>query len=151
MQLYLLRHGIAEQKSASGRDADRRLTPAGASALRDTLKRVDASPEAIVSSPYVRAIETARIASELLGYTGVVLTSSALCPEAAPVELWGEVRTLGPVSSILLVSHEPLLSAAASWMLGETGVVVRFDPGTIICLDVASAGPRPRGVMQRRL
>ena len=39
MEIYLLRHGIAEDRSATGRDADRRLTEEGRAKLRRVLER----------------------------------------------------------------------------------------------------------------
>ena len=39
MELYLLRHGIAEDRAPSGRDADRRLTEEGRDKLRRILER----------------------------------------------------------------------------------------------------------------
>src|SRR6185295_7854816 len=146
VQLYLLRHGVAESKSSTGRDADRRLTAAGIAALGQILDRARAAgvtPDAIVSSPYVRAIETARLAAERLAYRGALLESPALMPDAAPAGVWEEARVLGS-AAVLLVAHEPLLSAAVSWLLGETKVVVGFGPGTLVRIDCDGLRSRPR-------
>ena len=70
VELYLLRHGIAKDRSASGRDADRRLTDEGRTKLRRVLERAHAAgvvPSLILSSPYRRALETAEIAARELG------------------------------------------------------------------------------------
>ena len=153
LELYLLRHGIAEAKSDTGRDVDRRLTTAGMAALRGVLDRAHvagAAPDVIVSSLHLRAIETARIAAERLGYRGDLLQSPALRPDAAPEELWEEVRVLDG-GSALLVAHEPLLSAALAWMLGETRVAVQFAPGTLVRLDFEKLGSRPRGVLKWKM
>ena len=149
----LQRHGVAEAKSPTGRDADRRLTAAGIARLVEIFDRARAAgvaPDVIVSSPYVRAIETARLAAERLEYGGELLQSSALMPDQAPVGLWEEARALAP-ATVLLVAHEPLLSAAASWMLGETRVVVAFGPGTLLRIDCDAVGPQPRGALKWKL
>jgi len=154
VQLYLLRHGIAEPKSSTGRDVDRRLTAQGIASLGKILDRASAAawkPDLIVSSPYKRAIETAGIAAERLSYLGDLLQSPALSPDVAPVDLWNEVRALAPAAAVLLVSHEPLLSAATSWLLGETHVVVSFAPATLVRIDFEELGPRPHGVLQWKL
>ena len=72
MELYLLRHGIAEDRAASGRDADRRLTDDGNKKLRKILdarphsrRRAHADP---LKPPDTRALETAEIAARELGY-----------------------------------------------------------------------------------
>lgn len=153
LELYLLRHGIAESKPVTGRDVDRRLTAGGTAALHDVLVRASAAgvaPAVIVSSAYVRALETARIAAERLGYKGELLQSPALRPEAAPEELWEQVRVLD-AGSMLLVAHEPLLSASLAWMLGETKIVTPFAPATLVRVEFEDLRPRPRGIMQWKL
>lgn len=149
MELYLLRHGIAEQRSLTGRDADRRLTAEGAAALEQTLARARAAgarPTLILCSPYVRAVETAEIAARTLGCAEIV-RSEALTPDAAPEALWEQVRLFSYEPAILLAAHEPLLSMAAAWMLGSSRSDA-FLPGGIVAIDFASAGPEPRGVIR---
>jgi phosphohistidine phosphatase SixA len=51
--------------------------------------------------------------------------------------------------SILVVAHEPLLSATASWMLGSSRVIIEFSPGMMVRIDVADLGPEPRGLLRR--
>ena len=95
MQIYLLRHGIAEDASPGQADADRALTPEGMKRLREILKRArtaSVSPTMIVTSPYVRARQTAEMAAEILGYTEELVPSVKLVPMASPVETWAEVR-----------------------------------------------------------
>jgi phosphohistidine phosphatase len=65
VQIYLLRHGIAENTTP---DSERALTPEGREKLRRVLARARAADVAlslILSSPYRRAIETAEIAAEV--------------------------------------------------------------------------------------
>jgi phosphohistidine phosphatase len=67
MKLYIMRHGPAEDDSASGRDADRALTVLGRERTRTVaaaLAAASEAPYAIVSSPLVRAVETADIVAE---------------------------------------------------------------------------------------
>ena len=71
MQVYILRHGTAEDGKPGGNDADRALTPDGKKKLRDTLRvaaKSGATPKLIISSPYRRALETAAIAIDVFGY-----------------------------------------------------------------------------------
>ena len=88
MQIYLLRHGIAEDAKPGQPDAERALTGEGRDKLRRVLKRArtaDLEPSAILSSPYRRAVETAAVAAEVLGYKGEIARTRALEPEASPV------------------------------------------------------------------
>ena len=69
MQIYLLRHGIAENASPGQPDSERALTAEGREKLRRVLKRArsaEVNPGAILSSPYKRALETAEVAAEAL-------------------------------------------------------------------------------------
>jgi len=152
--LYLLRHGIAEPLAPSGRDSDRPLSKEGVAKLRVQIaaaKEAGLAPRWIVSSPYLRAHQTAHIAADILGYTEPILPSTRLTPESDPEDLWAELRDLAPDSPLLFVAHEPLLSTTASWLLGERSTIVDFKPATIVRIDFESTGPEPRGSLQWKL
>jgi phosphohistidine phosphatase len=151
MELYLLRHGIAEDHAASGRDADRRLTDEGQKKLRRVMERAHAAavnPTLIISSPYKRAIETAEIAARELGYAGEIERSNALVPDSSPQSIWAELRAHRDQASILLAGHEPLFSATVAWLLGSTRGMVEFKKGALVRIDLPSIGTEPRGVLQ---
>src|SRR5881296_3750904 len=96
MEIYILRHGIAEEASHGMRDADRALTPEGASKLLQVLRRaraVDVEPSLILTSPYRRARETAEIAAKSLRGESTLLETPALTPESSPEAVWEAIRT----------------------------------------------------------
>src|ERR1039457_6988275 len=112
MQIYLLRHGIAEDAKPGQPDAERPLTDEGRDKLRRVLKRArtaDLDPSLILCSPYRRAIETAAVAAEVLPHKGKTGRTRALVPEAPPYEVWEETRNRKNERPILLPSHEPLM------------------------------------------
>lgn len=151
MEIYLLRHGIAEDRSSSGRDADRRLTDEGRHKLRAVLSRAQAagaSPSLIVTSPYRRALETAEIAARELGYEGKIVRTESLIPDGTPNGLWQEVRLHRDEPSILLAGHEPLFSSAVAHLLGSTREMVHFRKGALARIDVETFGQEPAGVLQ---
>ena len=151
MELYLLRHGLAEDAAISRRDADRALTPEGKKKLRDIFKvalEADLRPTLILSSPYKRAKDTANIAVKSLGYIADVLETNALVPNAHPSELWEEVRMHKSEAKLLLVSHEPLLSVAASLLLNSSGFRVDFKKGAIMRIDLEGFSAQPVGVLK---
>ena len=120
MQIYLLRHGTAEDCRLGLRDADRALIPEGNEKLLRVLRRARAAgvhPGVILSSPYRRAVETAQAAAEALRYSGKIVETAALTPDASPAEAWEEVRTRRDESAVLLASHEPLMSSMAAFLL----------------------------------
>lgn len=151
MELYLLRHGIAEDRAASGRDADRKLTEEGREKLRKVLERAHAAgarPSMILTSPYRRALETAEIAAHELGYEGKLLRTPALTPESSPESVWDAVREHRDEDAILLTGHEPLFSATVAYLLGSTRAMVHFRKGALVRVDVEGFGPAPAGVLQ---
>lgn len=151
MELYLLRHGIAEDRAATGRDADRQLTDEGRDKLRRVLERAHAAgmqPSLILSSPYRRALETAEIAAHELGYEGKLVRIPALAPDSSPESVWDAVREHRGEAAILLAGHEPLFSATVAYLLGSTRAMVHFRKGTLARIDVESFGAAPAGVLQ---
>ena len=151
MELYLLRHGVAEDHAASGRDADRRLTDEGRDKLRRVLERAHLAgvrPSLILTSPYRRALETAEIAARQLSYEGKLIRTAALVPDASPQEVWNAVRDHRDESAVLLAGHEPLFSATVAYLLGSTRQVVHFRKGALIRIDVQGFGAVPAGVVE---
>lgn len=151
MQVYLLRHGIAEELQAGKSDSDRALTAAGRSKLRETLRvAADAQlkPSLILTSPLLRAVETAEIARSVLRYSGDLLRTKALVPDAQPEGVWDEIRIHHDQPEILLVGHEPLFSQLAAFLLGAPNIQVDFKKGAILRVDFESIGIRPRGILR---
>jgi len=151
MEIYLLRHGIAEENAATGRDADRRLTEEGRQKLRRVLERAQqagANPSLILTSPLRRALETAEIAAGELGYEGKLTRTPALMPSSSPQQVWEEIRLHRNESAILLAGHEPLFSSTVAYLLGSTRQMVQFRKGAIARIDVEAFGAAPAGVLQ---
>ena len=151
MELYLLRHGIAEDALPGRRDTDRELTAEGRRKLRDLLKVVKAAgvvPTAILTSPLVRARDSAEIAAKALQFEGTIQQSNALIPNAHPMELWEEVRMHRSEEQLLLVGHEPLFSAAAATLLNANGMRVDFKKGAMMRIDIDGFTAGPRGVLK---
>jgi phosphohistidine phosphatase len=151
MQVYLLRHGIAEAGSPGHPDAERALTDEGREKLRRVLKRARAAgvePSLILSSPYRRAVETADVAAESLGYQGRVVKTRALAPEASPFDAWEEIRKRGEERAILLASHEPLMSSMVAFLLDSPALSVDMKKAALVRVDCERAGPEPQGVLK---
>jgi phosphohistidine phosphatase len=147
--VYFLRHGIAERQSVGG-DRERKLTEEGKQELRRVLafaKQAQVKPELVLSSPYARARETALLAMEELGLEGSPSFADALVPDSSAVNLWNDVRAQG-VDSLLVVSHEPLLSATVAWVLGTSKEMVYFPPAGMVAIEFGSAGAAPAGMLR---
>lgn len=124
--IYLLRHGDAED--GSGDDAARRLTAKGerqAEAVGRALDALGAEIDACLTSPKVRAAETARLACEALG----------LEPEIAEELRGGPFDALALAAGrgdVLLVGHEPDFSGEVGRL---TGAKVKLRKGGLAIVD----------------
>ena len=151
MELYILRHGIAEEPRPGQRDADRQLVPDGEKKLRVVLKRAreaGVEPTRILSSPYVRAQQTAVIARALLQVDEEIVSESSLTPEGNPVDVWTALRAHRDVPSVLLASHEPLCGYLTAYLLQSPLMRVDVKKGALIRIDLDRFGPEPQGVLR---
>ena len=125
MQLLLIRHAIAEERedyaSTGKRDAERPLTAFGRRRMVKNsrgLRRIAPKVSLIVSSPYTRAKETARIVAETLGIKASATTES-LIPERHPKEFLSWLAAQEPDAVIAAVGHEPHMSRLLQWALAQ--------------------------------
>jgi phosphohistidine phosphatase len=150
MEIYLLRHGIAEDR-AEGGDAQRALTDEGRKKLRRVLERAEkagVSPSLILSSPYKRALQTAELAAETLRCNRKIVQTEGLLPEASPGALWEEIRARQSEDAVLAAGHEPMMSATVAWLLGCPSMQVDMKKGALARIDVDRFGPKPQGVLR---
>ena len=151
MELYILRHGIAEDGHTGLPDEKRQLTPEGRTKLREILKaarRAGVSPSLILTSPLVRAVQTAEIAAEELSYSGELVRASSLVPDADHRETWSEIRTHRDDRQVLLASHNPLCASLAAYLLGARELWVDYKKGALMRVDFDRFGPEPHGVLR---
>ena len=149
MEIYILRHGEAEEQATGRADRDRKLTGKGKQRLKTVLKiarSAGAAPELILTSPLRRAKETAAIAATILGCKRITETRNLL-PGASPDLIWKEIGKDHKVDSIVLAGHEPHLSSLIGLLL-EAPVMVDLKKGALVkIVTQARLGP-PRGVLK---
>jgi phosphohistidine phosphatase len=151
VQIYLLRHGIADDGKPGRPDSERALTAEGRDKLRRVLQRArtaDCCPSLILASPYRRAVETAAIAAEVLKCRNPVVQTRALIPEASPHESWDEVRVHKDEAAILLSSHEPLMSSLAAFLLRSPSLQVDMKKAALVRVDCDRFTGEPHGVLK---
>lgn len=120
--LYFLRHGLAVERGAAGyEDSQRPLLPKGIKEVKrvaKALKRMKLKPDIILTSPYLRAAHTAEITGKILKAKRKILFSLSLVPSAKFTGLFKDIRKLiRKYPEILLVGHEPHLSAFISYLI----------------------------------
>ncbi len=151
MQIYLLRHGIAEDAKPGGRDADRALTSEGKKKLREVLrhaKQAGVSPALVLTSPLRRALETAQVAAAVFQYKDEPLRTETLQPASDPEDAWSEIRVHKDAKELLLVSHEPLVGMLSAYLLGSPALHIDFKKGALLRIDVAHFRAAPHGVLK---
>jgi phosphohistidine phosphatase len=137
MDLILLRHGKAEDFNSQG-DGARALVEKGREQARraaKALKRAKLLPEIVLTSPLVRARQTADEFCETAGIPGAVIQSWLSCG-MSPEEALGELRSFADFKRVAIVGHEPDLSSLIESVLGAAGGGVEMKKGAIACLRI---------------
>jgi len=146
MELILLRHGKAED---TNRDSDfaRVLVEKGyKQAIRAArlLKNTDNLPDIVLTSPLIRARQTADQFCETAEIPGPIIQGWLACgmvPETAISEL----AAFSEFARVMIVGHEPDFSTLVEWSLGVGGGSVDFKKGAIACLTIAP--PNRNGIL----
>jgi phosphohistidine phosphatase len=125
MNLYIIRHAIAvdEVTSDSASDSERPLTDKGRKKMRQiakALRHLGVEFDLILSSPYVRACETAEILADVFKMKNKILFSDYLIPDGNPELLIGEINEKHSVDSLAVVGHEPHLSSLVGLLTADT-------------------------------
>jgi phosphohistidine phosphatase len=152
MELFLIRHGIAQplgQKNDFS-DEKRALTPQGRDRLREAakgLRKLGLGFDLVLTSPLVRAVETAEIIADALGIDKkMIVQTSNLVPGASFDELFGEIKQQKGIETIALVGHQPDLGELISTMVwGDGKICVPLKKGGVCCINVTETVPAFRG------
>lgn len=128
MNLYIIRHAIAVDETMSDHESDseRPLTDKGRKKMRQIakgLRNLGVEFDLILSSPYVRARETAEILADVFKMKKQPAFSDNLIPLGNPELLISEINEKYPVNSLALVGHEPHLSTLVGMLVSENGKV----------------------------
>jgi phosphohistidine phosphatase len=124
MQLFIVRHGIAVDREdpKCPADPDRFLTDEGIEKTRQVAQgvaEVGAAPDLMVTSPYLRAFQTAEIFATQLGYAKQkIKKSDFLLPGAEPLQLFRELAKDKELSVVFVFGHAPHLDDVVATALG---------------------------------
>lgn len=143
--MYIMRHGPAEDESPSGHDFDRALTASGrervARVAGELLKKGKA-PRVILSSPLVRALQTAELVSYFCKPEEPVRVRREIAPGGDMRGLLYELIRSGQ-RGVMLVGHEPDVSTLVASVLPE-GFEQGFEKAMVVGLDVDEGKPLRR-------
>ena len=142
MELFLLRHGLAVERGTRGFDDDaaRPLTPKGRRQLRKisvAVKKLEPDFDLILSSPFLRAKQTAEIVAAGLKLKRRLKFSNALAPGGTAEILLRQLAREKPMpEKVLLVGHEPDLSRLISLLVtGNVRLQMDFKKGGLCKLE----------------
>jgi phosphohistidine phosphatase len=148
LELYLIRHGVAEERGEDWPDDSKRpLTQAGIAKLRKEargLVAIGAAFEQIVSSPLVRTRQTADVFAETLKDKPPVATSDALAPAGTPAAVIQEIAKHVRKGKVALVGHEPNLGELAAQLIGAR-TPLEFKKGGVCRIDFDVLPPKGHG------
>ena len=136
MKLCFLRHTTAVDSAP--RDAVRALTPVGekeAQIAGAGLAKLGVAPAVILSSPLLRARQTAQLAAQSLNFTGTCLALTELANDHSTAELLRALQPYRPVSAILLVGHMPSLAGYLTDLVG-VALVAGFGKGSAALVEL---------------
>lgn len=144
-ELVFLRHGAALSisESKTGGDSGRRLAPAGRAQAAMSARRLEAagfSPAIIISSPYSRAVETADIAAERFPSAKRARVEALANPHSLGGVLKDIETAAGGAASVLVVGHEPTLSALAAALINAPAMPLRAGSFAYLRLPRGLAG-----------
>lgn len=154
MNLFFMRHGIAADRGGTGTrsdDRERPLTPKGIKRMRKAAKgllSLSLPFDRILTSPLVRARETAQIVAETLRMQDRLDEIQELCPDQSVQNLLSGLAAYAGKKNILLIGHEPLLSSTVSYLLsGNAGAEILLKKGGLCCLEVDGFPPKGSAVL----
>lgn len=153
MLLYVLRHGLAEDRPEHGGDFERKLTERGRERLvaeAAGLRALGVGPDVILASPLPRAAETAAIVAAGLEKKPEVRETEALAPGISTVETLRALDPLRSADEVMVVGHEPGLGRLIAQLLtgSPAGLSVRLKKGGCVAVEVTLPQTRTSGVLR---
>ena len=140
-QLYLIRHGIAEERSdAWPDDAKRPLTESGISRLRKSIRglfRAGVSFDVVLTSPLVRTRQSAEIVAAGVSPRPPIVAVDSLAPGGSYQGVFSDLEKQARRTKIALVGHEPGIGELAARLAGSRHAF-EFKKGGVCRIDVDS-------------
>src|SRR5256885_2215832 len=147
-ELYLIRHGVAEERGDAWPDDTKRpLSEAGIERMRKAargLARLDVSIDVVLTSPLVRARQIADIVASALDPRPALATIDSLAPEGTYAALMADLEKHGRKGRLALVGHEPGIGELAARLIGSRHSF-EFKKGAVCRIDVDEIPPAGPG------
>lgn len=147
MQLFIVRHGIAVDREdpKCPADPDRFLTDEGMEKTRQSAKGVSevaTIPDLMITSPYLRAVQTAEIFAEQLEYAKLKIhKSDLLLPGAEPLQLFRELAKDKDLSVVFVFGHAPHLDDLVATALGAKHHITSLKKAGVALIELRRLVP----------
>ncbi len=147
MQLYVVRHGIAigREDPKCPPDAERYLTEEGVEKTREVARGVaaiGATPDLFLSSPYVRAMQTAEIFAGVFEYSKQkIRRTDLLLPGGEPSLFFRELARDKQSSTVFCFGHAPHLDDLIATALGSKHHLTSLKKGGVALLELRRVSP----------
>ena len=146
--LYLIRHGVAEERGEKWPDDTLRpLTARGKARLRESateLLALDVRFDEIVTSPLVRARQTADVLANAFAEAPKVTSLTSLAGGNRVVDVIADLAKFAKRQHLALVGHEPGLGLIAARLVGSRHAI-QFKKGAVCCIEVEALPPEGAG------
>jgi phosphohistidine phosphatase len=150
-RLYLIRHGLAEERGEAWPDDSRRpLSEEGMSRLRKEargLVRLGVTFDVVLTSPLVRARQTADIVAGAFSARPAIVVIDSLAPDGTAQAVLSDLEKQARRTRIALVGHEPGIGELAARLAGSRRALA-FKKGSICRIDVKSLPPAGPGTLR---
>lgn len=123
VKVYLIRHAPAIEPAPGIDEAHRYLTLEGRQTCRQVgrvLRESSVGFDMMVTSPLMRAVQTAELLADAIDYLGVIASQPAFSPGASPRVAIEHILRSG-AGAVAVVGHEPSISALAAFLVGQPG------------------------------
>lgn len=154
MELYILRHAIAiERCDWSESDDTRPLSAYGISKMKQNatgLTRILPKIDLILTSPYLRARQTAEIICKIYGFkiSDKMVETDNLTPDSSFERLFKEISHYESDNRIMIVGHQPYLGDLISYLTSDGDVRnVPLKKGGAACIEIDRNDPRHTGML----
>lgn len=148
MLLYLMRHGIAEDPSILGSDADRQLTQRGTlrtAMVAKGLEKIGVEFDRIISSPYVRARQTAEIVGRITRFEDEIMLDARLVPHGRFSDVSDLILENDDAGSLLFVGHEPSMSGIISGLCAGGNLMIEVKKASVTAIEIMRLRPTAEG------
>ena len=150
-ELYLIRHGVADERGDGWPDDTKRpLTEAGTTRMRKSMRglvQAGIAFDVVLTSPLVRARQTADVVAAAFDPRPPIFVVESLAPGGAYGAVLADVEKHARKGRVALVGHEPDLGEMTGRLLGARQPI-EYKKGSVCRIDLASVPPSGPGALR---